>query len=454
MTGGESFPPRGGRRVAHVAACAGMTVLTRTKLCHRLWHNCKWLLLPLSRDNDDVGARQWGPEYGVAKVDFGDRRWRWNEQCLWRGCWTPFGRAGKGAYAEVRPDDLAVELVRAHQRRFPSVWSRPPEDFVVGCAYPEGEQGYNVARMIAIGAGCEVPGTTVNRLCASSLEAVAIAAARIRAGWGKQYFVAGVESMSRIPRRGANFSESEVVRATYPLAYITNGETAERVAEANPHLTRTVQEEYSGRSHELAAAAYDAGFYTLQIHSYRIERDEFIRVPVDRAKMASLPPAFDPAGVVTAATSSPLTDGAASGMVLDWDGALRTEMRWGLEIMDVAVAHVAPEFMGLGPVPATRTLLRRNGIEPSSLAAIEINEAFAIQVLASIEQLKLPIERVNAWGGAIAVGHPLGASGLRLMATLLDRMACQEAADELGLATLCVGGGQGMSVLAKLVRLK
>ena len=369
------------------------------------------------------------------------------------GLRTPFARSGKGAYADIRPDDLAIELVAAHRQRYPQLWQQPPEDFVIGCAYPEGEQGYNLARMIAIGSNVAAPGTTVNRLCASSLEAAVIAAARIRAGWGRRYWTAGVESMSRIPRRGANFSESEAIQRVNPLAYTPNGETAERVARQYPHLTRQLQEEFAGRSHELAAAAYAAGSYQSQLHPFRIAQDEFIRVPVDRAKMASLTPAFDPAGVVTAATSSPLTDGVTGGFVVAWDEARDLGLPWGLEIVDATVAHVEPERMGLGPIPATRLLLERNSLQADQLAAIEINEAFAIQVLASIHELQLPADRVNTWGGAIAIGHPLGASGLRLLLTLLDRLAHAGVAGALGLATLCVGGGQGMSVLGRLVPL-
>jgi acetyl-CoA acyltransferase len=365
---------------------------------------------------------------------------------------TPFARAGKGAYVDVRPDDLAVALVAHHQKQYPGLWHTAPEDLIVGCAYPEGEQGYNLARMIAIGSGIAAPGLTVNRLCASSLEAAAIAAARIRAGWGTRYWVGGVESMSRVPRRGANFSESDAIKATYPGAYIPNGETAERVAKTYPHLDRSAQEDFAARSHELAAAAYQADEYLSQIFAFLIDRDEFIRAPVDRAKMASLTPAFDPAGVVTAATSSPLTDGATGGWVIEFSAAQAAEVPWGLEIIDAAVAHVEPELMGLGPVPATRLLLQRNQVAADELAAIEINEAFAIQVLASIEELKLPLDRVNRWGGAIAIGHPLGASGLRLLMTLLDRLAAEGVAGAWGLATLCVGGGQGMSVLGRLVR--
>ncbi len=366
---------------------------------------------------------------------------------------TPFGKAFKGAYRDVRPDDLLIELVADQQQRLPARTGRQPDDLICGCAYPEGEQGYNIGRMVAVGSGMSVPGMTVNRLCASSLEAVAIAAARIRAGWGTCYLATGIESMSRIPRRGANFSESEKIKQAWPLAYVPNGETAERVCRMYPHLDRTRQEELAARSHELADAAYRNGWYAEQIFPFRIDRDEFIRVPVDREKMASLKPAFAEDGQVTAATSSPLTDGATSGWVTSLQVAREAGAESVLEIVDAAVAHVPPEIMGLGPTPATRTILQRNSLTPDDLAAIEINEAFAIQVLAVIEDLNLPLDRVNTWGGAMAVGHPLGASGLRLVMTLHDRLRHLDRDNALGIATLCVGGGQGMTVLGRFRKL-
>jgi acetyl-CoA acyltransferase len=305
--------------------------------------------------------------------------------------------------------------------------------------------------MVSLGAGLEVPGVTVNRLCASSLEAVAIAAGRVAAGWGDCYLVGGIESMSRIPRRGANFSESEKIKSRLLTAYTPNGDTAEKVATQYPHLDRNRQEDLAARSHTLAFEAFENGYYDRQIHPYLIDRDEFIRVPVDREKMASLPPAFRDDGVVTAATSSPLTDGATSGWVASQDVARQAGVRSGLEIVDVAVAHVSPDLMGMGPVPATRLIFQRNNVSPDDVAAYEINEAFAIQVLASAEELKLPLDRINAWGGAIAVGHPLGASGLRLVITLHDRLQQINQPGSLGIATLCVGGGQGMTILFRFV---
>lgn len=374
-----------------------------------------------------------------------------NKAVFTAGLRTPFGRAFKGAYQGVRADDLLVELLMAQRKQHSQLWQADPADLILGCAYPEHEQGYNLGRVAALGAGLHVPGMTVNRLCASSLEAVAIAVAKIQSGWGDLYLTTGLESMSRVPRRGANFSESDKVKSTNPLAYTPNGDTAERVARQFPQITRERQEDFAARSHELADAAYRNNWYRDQLHPYLIERDEFIRVPVDREKMASLRPAFDENGCVTAATSSPLTDGATSGWVLEMGLARELGIRSGLEILDVQVAHVAPEVMGLGPVPATRKIFARNRLSPEDVAAYEINEAFAIQVLASAAELNLPADRINNWGGAMALGHPLGASGLRLLMTLHHRLAQHSSPGALGIATLCVGGGQGLSLLARYV---
>ena len=367
------------------------------------------------------------------------------------GLRTPFGRAFKGAYKETRADDLLVELLRTQVGAHPDFASQGIDDLLVGCAYPEGEQGFNVARMASLGAGLEVPGVTVNRLCASSLEVVSMAAARVACGWGDLYLTAGLEAMSRIPRRGGGFSESDCIKETSPQAYIAMGDTAEIVAQRYPHICREAQEDLAAASHEKAFGAYERGDYTSQIHPYLIERDEFIRYPANREKMASLAPAFAEGGTVTAATSSPLTDGATSGWVMEREIAKRLGVSSGLEILDCTAAHVAPELMGMGPVPAMQKLFERNDLSPADIVAYEINEAFAIQVLASAEELELPMDRINAWGGATALGHPLGASGLRLVMTLHDRLAQQGEAGALGITSLCVGGGQGQAILFKYI---
>ena len=269
---------------------------------------------------------------------------------------TPFTKAFSGSYSSTRPDDLLAELLASSQFKQTNQAFPQPQDLIVGCAYPEGEQGYNIARVVALGTGLEVPGCTANRLCASSMEAVAIAAARIHAGWGDCFLVGGVESMSRIPRRGANFSESDRIKRRCPMAYVPNGETAEIVARRYPQIDRAAQEAFAARSHELADQAWRDGKYAKQVQAGQADRDEGIRVPVDRVKMAGLKPVFRDDGLITAATSSPLTDGATCGWVLSHELAQQARLESGLEIVDVAVAHVAPEVMGLGPVPATRTI--------------------------------------------------------------------------------------------------
>lgn len=373
---------------------------------------------------------------------------------FWAGLRTPFMMAHRGGLKACRPDDLLIALLREHQIRYGSAYSSVLTDHLLGCAYPEGEQGYNLARTTALGAGLSVSGTTVNRLCGSSLEALSNASAQVMAGRGDFYLVSGVESMSRVPRRGANFSESAVIREIAPEAYINMGETAERVATKYSHITRSIQEEFAARSHEMANKAWSAGLYTNTVFAVDgVSRDEAIRYPTSLEKMASLTPAFLQSGVVTAATSSPMSDGATCGFISSAQFARNQGIKHGLEILDVQTAHVAPELMGLGPVPAVQRILKRHDLKISAISAVEMNEAFAIQALACRDDLGLNPSIVNSWGGALALGHPLGASGLRLVMTLHERLIKEGAENGLGLATLCVGGGQGVAVLARLVEL-
>jgi len=365
------------------------------------------------------------------------------------GLRTPFAQANKGAYANMRPDDLLVKLFSEQKNRYENLWNESPDDVIVGCAYPEGEQGYNIARMAALGSGIESPGMTVNRLCGSSLEALAIASAYVQAGRGRKYLVGGIESMSRVPRRGANFSESVKIREKCLEAYINMGDTAEKVAEKYKDISRLQQEDFAARSHELARQAFEKKYYDDTVVSLEISRDQGIRSSIDRKKIASLPPAFREGGVVTAATSSPLSDGAVSGWILAEDDAEKYEIKSGLRIIDVTIAQVAPEIMGMGPVPAIAKLLHRNHLTFRDIAAVEMNEAFAIQVLACMQDLNLNLEIVNSWGGALAIGHPLGATGLRLMMTLQSRLQMRDEQSSYGIASLCVGGGQGVAVLCQ-----
>ncbi|MEE2925398.1 MAG: thiolase family protein [bacterium] len=361
---------------------------------------------------------------------------------------TAFGRAFKGYLSEIRPDDLLVRLLENQKIKYRPLFDYKIDDHICGCAYPEGEQGYNIARMVALGSGLKLPGLTVNRLCASSMEAVAIASSRVSLSQADIVLVSGVESMSRIQRKGATYSESSLIRERSPKAYVNMGETAEEVATISS-LSRLEQEDFAARSHELADVAYSRGYYSdyvLELDG--VARDEGIRVPVNREKMASLKPAFREDGCVTAATSSPLSDGATSGFIVN--ETIAKDLRLdGLEILDCSWGQVAPELMGLGPVPAVEKILKRNKLKPQQIDAYEINEAFAVQVLACQQELNLPLDRINNWGGAISIGHPLGASGLRLMMTLLGRLKKLSKPRALGLSTLCVGGGQGLAILCQ-----
>ena len=363
---------------------------------------------------------------------------------------TPFGRAFKGYLSETRPDDLLVKLLESQKINNARLFDCKIDDLICGCAYPEGEQGYNIARMAALGAGLNLPGLTVNRLCASSMEAVAIASSRVSLKQADVILVAGVESMSRIKRKGAGYSESSLIRERSPKAYVNMGETAEEVATIST-ISRLQQEDFAARSHELADMAYSKEYYSDHVLDIDgVARDEGIRLPVNREKMASLSPAFKDDGCVTAATSSPLSDGATSGFIVSEQIAKDLNLE-GLEILDCSWGQVAPEIMGLGPVPAVEKLFKRNRLDPEQIDAYEINEAFAVQVLACQQELCLPADRINNWGGAISIGHPLGASGLRLMMTLLGRLRELSKPGTLGLATLCVGGGQGLAILCRFV---
>ena len=369
-----------------------------------------------------------------------------SQPVFWGGLRTTFGVAHRGALKDTRPDDLLAELIRA-RALIPGL-----AEIVTGCAYPEGEQGYNIGRVAGLGAGLELPGMTVNRLCGSALESAAIAAAGVISGRADAFLVAGVESMSRVPRRGANFSESMRVRERAPQAYVTMGETAENVARKYPRLSRAAQEEFASASHAAASLAWQSGFYDDHVVKVNgMTMDESIRHPANREKMASLPPAFLADGVVTAATSSPMSDGAAIGLVTSEKVARDHGTRNYLRVIDNVASHVDPEVMGLGPVPAVRKLLDRHHLAPSDIAAVEMNEAFAVQVLACVDELRLDPRTVNTKGGALAIGHPLGASGLRLLMTLHARMAEDATPGSLGIATLCVGGGQGIAMLVEFV---
>lgn len=367
---------------------------------------------------------------------------------------SPFHFARKGALAGVRPDTLAAAVVQELLRRTgldPALL----EDVVLGCAYPEAAQGNNLARIVGLLAGLpqEVGGMTVNRFCGSSMQAVHIAAAQIEAGVGEAFLCVGVESMSMVPQGGFNFSPHPQLQAQ-TAAYVSMGETAENVAQ-RWNVTRADQEALAVASHRKAAAAREEGRLAAETvpivleGGTRVEADGCIRPATSAEALAALRPAFRPDGVVTAGTSSPLTDGAAVVLVTSDAFAERHGLAPLARVRSFATVGVDPAVMGIGPVPATRKALARAGLTVDDLDVVEINEAFASQALACIRDLGLAMETVNLDGGGLAIGHPLGATGARITgkaAALLARNGGRYA-----LATQCIGGGQGIATVLERV---
>lgn len=367
---------------------------------------------------------------------------------------SPFTLANKGALARVRPDDLAAQVVAALVART-GVKPTDIEDLIVGCAFPEGEQGFNVARLIGMIAGLpqSVAGMTVNRFCGSSMQSVHMAAGQIQLGAGEVFIAAGVESMSRVPMLGFNPMMNPALQAKVPAAYISMGDTAENVA-AKWHISRAEQETFAVRSQQRAAAAAKAGHFTAELVAIQskgpaVEVDGCPRPDTTAAGLAQLKPAFSTDGTVTAGTSSPLTDGASAVLVCSEEYAAKHGIKPLARLRSVAVAGCAPEIMGIGPVAATRKALQRAGLEMSAIDVVELNEAFASQALACARDLAVRDETLNIDGGAIALGHPLGATGARIVgkaASLLHRVGGRYA-----LATQCIGGGQGIATILERI---
>lgn len=368
-----------------------------------------------------------------------------------RSAFTP---AEKGALKKTRPDELAAQVI---QGLLDGIDIDPGdiEDLILGCAFPEAEQGLNLARLVGLRAGLpqSVAGATVNRFCGSSMYAVHMAAGAIQMNAGDAFLCGGVESMTRVPIMGFNPMPHPGLYEAMPQAYISMGETAENVARQYG-IDRARQEAFAVQSHSRAEAARADGRFEEEIVPIRsdgseIRTDGCIRPDTTAESLAGLRPAFDAEGTVTAGTSSPLTDGAAMTLVCSEEYARANGLPVLARIKSIAVAGCAPEIMGIGPVPATQKALERAGIGITDLDAIELNEAFAAQSLAVIEDLGLPVEKTNIDGGAIALGHPLGASGARITgkaAALLRREG-----GSLALATQCIGGGQGVATVLEAV---
>jgi acetyl-CoA acyltransferase len=371
---------------------------------------------------------------------------------------TAVGRAPRGVFKNTRPDDLAALVAREALRRA----EIPPadvEDVVLGCAHPEAEQGLNVARQVGFLAGLpdSVPAMTVNRFCSSGLQAAAIVADRIAAGSIDAGLAGGLESMSMVPMGGSKIALNPAVVEQFPEAYIPMGNTAENVARQFG-VSREQQDAFALASHQKAVAAWARGDFAAEVLTVKtrlfdgeiwrditVDRDEGPRADTSLEKLAALKPVFDPTGSVTAGNSSPLNDGAAAVILTSAEKAKALGQRPRAFFRAFAVAGVPPEIMGIGPVPAVRKLLAKTGLKIDEIDLYEVNEAFASQAVYCVRELGLPVDRVNVNGGAIALGHPLGATGARQIATALHELERRKG--RYAVITMCVGGGMGAAGL-------
>jgi acetyl-CoA acyltransferase len=367
---------------------------------------------------------------------------------------SPFHFARKGQLAGVRPDDLAAAVIKSLVEKA-GIDGATLEDLLLGCAFPEGEQGFNMARLVGMMAGLpnNVGGATLNRFCGSSMQSIHSAAGAIQMDAGEAFICAGVESMSRVPMMGFNPMPNPVFAKTNPGAYLGMGDTAENVAK-RWQITRADQEAFAAQSHVKAAAAHAAGRFKDEIVPINtkggvVDSDGCIRAETTAASLAELKPAFSADGVVTAGTSSPLTDGASAVLVCTEEYAKKNKLSPLARIKSIAVCGCDPEIMGIGPVGASKKALARAGIEAKHLDIVELNEAFASQAIACMKDLGLSAKTINLDGGAIALGHPLGATGARIVgkaASLLKREKGKYA-----LATQCIGGGQGIATVLEAI---
>jgi acetyl-CoA acyltransferase len=382
---------------------------------------------------------------------------------------TPVGRAPKDALSTTRPDDLAALAVSAALERVPGLDRAEIDDVILGCAQPEGEQGWNIARMTALRAQLpvEVPGVTVNRLCASGLEAIVQADLRIRAGGDRVVVAGGAESMSLLPSGGLKPSPNPWLAEHYPAALMTMGLTAERVAR-HYKVSREDQDAFAVRSHQKALAAQAAGRFDDELIPVKITSavpgakpgkpqvtesvfaaDEGPRAGTSADALAKLKPAFHAQGTVTAGNASQTSDGAAAAVLMEAGRARELGIRPLARLVAYAVTGCLPEEMGIGPIYAIPRALKRAGLTLNDIGLIEFNEAFAAQAVAVIRELGLDAERINVNGGAIALGHPLGCTGAKLTATLLAEMRRRQV--RYGMVTMCVGGGQGAAGIFELL---
>ncbi|MCY0904905.1 acetyl-CoA C-acetyltransferase [Arthrobacter sp. H14-L1] len=391
---------------------------------------------------------------------------------------SPIGRAFRGSLKDERPDDLAAAMLTAALAKVPELDPTTLDDLYLGCAEPSGEAGSNMARVVSVLAGLDtVPAATINRFCASSLQSLRMAFHAIRAGEGHAFIAAGVESVSRYQSwkgagetEGANhnpkFAEAGARSAAVaaanapwtdprlngemPNIYLSMGQTAENVA-TSLGIGRDIQDQWGVQSQNRAEAAIAAGFYAREITPYTrrdgivVDRDDSPRAGVTMDSVSTLQPAFRPGGTVTAGNACPLNDGAAAAVVMSATRARELGLTPLARIVSTGVSALSPEIMGLGPIEATRRALALASLTVKDIDLVELNEAFAVQVVASRRALGIDPAKLNVFGGAIALGHPFGMTGVRMVTTLLNGLTTTDGS--LGLATLCVGGGQGMALI-------
>lgn len=380
---------------------------------------------------------------------------------------TPVGKAPRGTLRNTRPDDMAAAVIRALLERYPEVPASEIDDVILGCAMPEGEQGMNMARIAALRAGLPdvVPGVTINRFCSSGLQAIAMAAERIRAGMAQVILAGGAETMSMLPMTGRNLAPNPWMVDHHPEIYINMGLTAENVRKKY-NVSREDADAFAYRSHQKALAAQAAGKFDEELvplevtttalkngkpvtATARFTQDEGPRADTTAEALAKLKPVFHAQGTVTAGNSSQMSDGAALALVMSDAKARELGLRGRARFASFAVGGVPPEIMGIGPVVAIPKALALAGLKLDDIGTIELNEAFACQALAVMRTAGLDEAKVNPNGGALALGHPLGCTGAKLSATILREMHREK--HRYGMVTMCIGGGQGAAGVFELM---
>ena len=386
---------------------------------------------------------------------------------------SPIGRANKGSLVDLRPDDMSAQIVRALLAKVPKVQPDDIEDLIMGCGQPAGEGGFNIARVVAVLAGLDnVPGVTVNRYCSSSLQTIRMAAHAIKAGEGDCFIAAGVETVSRYASGASDTAPNPIFKTpgertkaraaggqpkwTPPLGisdmYIAMGQTAENVRETE-NVSRQEMDEFAARSQQRACENVANGFFEREITPLTlpdgrvIAKDDGPRAGTTVEALSGLKPAFRPDGQITAGNACPLNDGAAAVLVMSDTKAKKLGLTPLARVVASGVSGLNPEIMGLGPIEASRQALKRAGMTIEQIDLVEINEAFAAQVIPSAKHLGIPMDKLNVHGGAIALGHPFGMTGARIMTTLINGL--QHRDKRFGLETMCVGGGQGMAMIVE-----